>query len=162
MSPMCGKCKKFISSNFQVYVPNAHTLFRLQLINQINMLSLKVKLYPKIGYIYIIILWVLANRRQPVIYFSFLSKSSEKFESFFLGLNSTNFPIFWKDSPNFQYHKTVKKKGEKNPGGNQTCWYSTYQGSSHYWSFSQPAGHQERAFLKKCVLMRHWNRRKHT
>jgi len=52
MIPMGGNCKKFISSNFQVYVPNAHTLFRLQFDQPTNMLSLKVRLYPKIGYIY--------------------------------------------------------------------------------------------------------------
>jgi hypothetical protein len=69
MIRMCGKCKKFISSNFQVYVPNVHTLFRLQFDQPTNMLSLKVRLYPKISYIYniiIIILWVLAVGRQPV------------------------------------------------------------------------------------------------
>jgi hypothetical protein len=36
----------------------------------------------------------------------------QKYWDFFLSVNSTNFVHFWKDSPNFQYHKFEKKEKE--------------------------------------------------
>jgi hypothetical protein len=37
---------------------------------------------------------------------------NKKILGFFYSVNSTNFVHFWKDSPNFQYHKFEKKEKE--------------------------------------------------
>jgi hypothetical protein len=63
-----------------------------------------------------------------VVFFFTKNKQIKKFQQillvgfatkilgFFSSVNSTNFVHFWKDSPNFQYHKFEKKtKKQKNP-----------------------------------------------